>query len=188
MVKINFGSGTFPLDGWINVDLEASNKPDVVVDVGRPLPFAARTDDYIFCEDLIAYLGLDSVRVFLAECRRILKAQGAMRILTPDLAQLARSYCDEPGMLVDLWKRSTGIALATGTACEVVNRAYELAGHFQFDSPTLIALAGEAGFDATRVGYRKSRFGALAALDMRPPTESLSMYHELYPRPDAASR
>jgi len=104
-----------------------------------------------------------------------------MRVLTPDLAQLARWYCDAPAALVELWDRSVGVPLATGTACEVVNRAYELAGHFQFDSPTLLQLAREAGFEGARVGYRESACAELAGLDMRAPDASLSMYHELRP-------
>jgi hypothetical protein len=182
MVKMNFGSGPHPLRGWINVDLDASGRPDVVADLGRTLPFASASVDYIFSEDLLAYLGLDAVRVFLGECRRVVKPDGAMRVLTPDLAQLARWYCDQPAELVGLWNRSVGVPLATGSACEVMNRAYELAGHFQFDSATLIQLADAAGFEAIRVGYRQSRHEALGGLDLRPPGESLSMYHELYPR------
>jgi hypothetical protein len=62
-----------------------------------------------------------------------------------------------------------------------MNRAYELAGHFQFDSPTLLQLAREAGFEGVRVGYRESALAEFSELDMRPPAGSLSMYHELYP-------
>jgi len=184
MIKVNFGSGPFPLDGWINVDLDAACRPDLVADFGRPLPFAAGAVDFIFTEDTIACIGLDAARAFLRECRRILRPDGAMRVLTPDLAKLMRMYLEEPARLVDLWNRTVGVPVTTGTACEVVNLAMELAGRFQFDSSTLIGLARDAGFEAVRVGYRDSRFEALAALDMRLPDESVSMYHELYPGGD----
>ena len=182
MVNLNFGSGGFRLDGWINVDLDPLQRPDVVADFGRALPFATSAVDFIFSEDTIACMGLDPVRVFLAECRRILKPQGAMRLLTPDLAQLARMYLDDGASLVGLWNRTVGVPATTGTACEVFNLAMKVLSEFQFDSPTLIRLARDAGFDAVRVGYRESRFEPLAGLDLRPPHESVSMYHELYPR------
>ena len=182
MVRINFGSGPFRLDGWINVDLDAETRPDVVADLGRSAPFATGTVDFIFSEDFISMLGLSGVRLFLRECRRILKPQGAMRVLTPDLARLARMYLDDPARLVGLWNRTVGVPVTTGTACEVVNLAMELAGRFQYDSATLIQLAADAGFDAVRVGYRQSGFAAFADLDLRQPDESVSMYHELYPR------
>lgn len=182
MIKVNFGSGPHPLEGWINVDFDPSCRPDVIADFGQALPFPTGAVDFIFSEDTIAYLGLDGVRGFLAECRRILKPDGAMRVLTPDLAKLARMYVDDGAALVDLWNRSVGVPVTTGTACEVLNLAIELAGRFQFDSPTLMKLARDAGFEAVRVGYRESRFAQLAALDMRLPHETVSMYHELYPR------
>lgn len=182
MVRVNFGSGTFPLEGWINVDLDRTTRPTVVADLAKVAPFANGSVDYIFTEDFIACLGLPGMKVFLRECRRIIKPQGAMRVLTPDLARLTRMYLESPGALVDLWDRTVGVPVTTRTGCEVMNLAMELAGRFQYDSPTLVQLAGEAGFEAVRVQYRQSRYGPLADLDHRQPSESVSMYHELYPR------
>lgn len=182
MIKLNLGSGPFRLDGWINVDLDAATRPDLIVDLSRDLPFATASIDYIFSEDFIAALTLDGFRHFLAESRRILKPQGAMRVLTPDLARLVRMYLEAPTALVGLWDRTVGVPVTTRSGCEVINLAMELAGRFQYDSETLSALAHDAGFDAVRVDYRQSRFPVLAGLDYREPQESVSMYHELYPR------
>jgi SAM-dependent methyltransferase len=181
MVNVNFGSGPHRLDGWINVDLDPEGRPDVIADLGEALPFATGAVDFIFSEDTIAYLGLDAVRVFLAECRRVLKPDGAMRVLTPDLAKLARMYLDEPAALVALWDRTVGVPATTGTACEVFNHAMELAGNFHLDGPTLRQLAHAAGFTAVPVRYRESRYPALSGLDLRRPDDSVSMYHEFYP-------
>jgi hypothetical protein len=182
MIRVNFGSGPLRLPGWINVDLDASARPDVVADLSRGLPFPDAGVDYVFTEDFVASLGLAGFRDFLRECRRIVKPQGAVRVLTPDLARLARMYLEAPAALVSLWDRTVGVPVVTRSACEVVNLAMELAGRFQFDGPTLVALADEAGFDAERVSWRRSRFAELAGLDFRRPGESVSMYHELYPR------
>jgi hypothetical protein len=182
MIKLNFGSGPFRLDGWINVDLDAASRPDLVADLARDMPFPTASVDYIFTEDFIASLTLPGFRHFLAESRRILKPQGAMRVLTPDLARLVRMYLQAPAALVELWDRTVGVPVTTRSGCEVINLAMELAGRFQYDSETLIALASAAGFDAVRVDYRQSRHPALVGLDYREPHESVSMYHELYPR------
>ena len=181
MFKINFGSGPLRLDGWINVDLDRGARPDVVADLSRDMPFASASVDYIFTEDFIASLTLAGFRHFLRESRRILKPEGAMRVLTPDLSRLARMYLDSPDALVALWDRTVGVPVSTRSGCEVVNLAMELAGRFQYDSPTLVALAADAGFEAIRVDYRKSRHAALRELDYREPHESVSMYHELTP-------
>jgi len=181
MIKVNFGSGPFPHEGWINVDLDASCRPDVVADLGRGLPFGSATVDFVLCDHAISCIGLEATRSFLAECRRILKPDGAMRLLTPDLAELARLYLERPNRLVDLWNATVGVPLATGSACEVFNLALEIQCRFQFDEPTLAALAGEAGFDIAPVEFRRSRHPELAGLDVRPPDQSVTMSFELHP-------
>lgn len=181
MIKVNFGSGPFSHEGWINVDLDHSCRPDVVADLGRGLPFGSAAVDFVLCDHAISCIGLDATRLFLAECQRILKPNGVMRLLTPDLRELARLYLEQPQRLVDLWNATVGVPLTTGSACEVFNLALEIQCRFQFDGPTLIALAREAGFDAVPVEFRRSRHAELAGLDVRPPDQSVTMSYELVP-------
>jgi len=37
MLKVNLGSGTHKLDGWLNVDIAAADNPDLVADLTQPL-------------------------------------------------------------------------------------------------------------------------------------------------------
>ena len=92
MILVNFGSGPYPLDGWINVDLDPAGRPEVLADLGRPLPFADACADAIFSEDFVAQLEPDALRRFLAECRRMLKPAGTLRVLTPDLARFILGF------------------------------------------------------------------------------------------------
>ena len=41
MTLVNFGSGPYPLAGWINVDLDAAGRPEVVADLARAPPSIA---------------------------------------------------------------------------------------------------------------------------------------------------
>ena len=91
MTKINFGSGPYPISGWINVDIDSAGRPDVVADLGRPLPFATGVADFIHTEDFIAQLDPTPLLHFLRECRRILKPEGAMRVLTDPVAPKSRN-------------------------------------------------------------------------------------------------
>jgi O-antigen biosynthesis protein len=181
MTKINFGSGPYPMEGWINVDLDPSAKPQVVADLGRGLPFATGVADFIHTEDFIAQLDPLPLLSFLRECRRILKPDGAMRLLTPDLARFARMYLEEPDRLVRIWNTFIGVPLDTGTACEVLNLGMRLAGRFQYDFDSLSRLAAKAGFDTVAVAYNESRFEALRGLDLRRTDEAVSMYVECTP-------
>ncbi len=182
MTKINFGSGPYPLAGWINVDIDSAGRPDVVADLGRPLPFASGAADFIHTEDFLAQLDPIPLREFLRECRRILKPGGAMRVLTPDLARFARMYLEDPAHLVWIWNTFVGVPLETGTACEVLNLGMRLAGRFQYDLETFSRLATDAGLDTIRVAYNESRFEALRGLDLRRTDEAVSMYLECTPQ------
>ncbi|MFH0897534.1 MAG: methyltransferase domain-containing protein, partial [Candidatus Bathyarchaeota archaeon] len=91
-MKIHFGCGYHRLDGWINVDLDARCKPDVIADLRQDLPFKSRSIDYVHSEDFVDQLDLEKGYRFFRECDRILRESGAMRVLTPDLHQLAKRY------------------------------------------------------------------------------------------------
>ena len=182
MTLVNFGSGPRPLPGFVNVDLDPAGRPDVVADLSRGLPFADASVDAIFSEDCVAYLDVAELGGFLAECRRILKRDGVMRILTPDLARLARMYLEEPARLVRFWTSAVHVPLPHGTAADVVNLGMKLAGTWMYDEATFRHLAASAGFDTAVVAYGDSRHPALRGIDLRKPGEAVSMYLECTPR------
>jgi len=182
MIKINFGSGSYPLAGWVNVDLNLADRPQVVANLSRPLPFATACADFLHTEDFIAQLDPEPLRALLREWHRILKPEGALRVLTPDLARFVRLYLESPEQLIDIWNRSVGVPLPVNTGCSVVNLGMRLAGRFQYDRVTFTEIANSAGFDVEAVTYNQSRFEALRGNDLRRPGESVSMYLECTPR------
>jgi hypothetical protein len=182
MVLINLASGPHPLPGWINVDLDPAGA-QVVADFARTLPFGTARADFLHCEDFIAQLPPVAALAFLRECRRVVKSSGVLRLLTPDLAKLARMYLERPDDLVRIWTAFVGVPLVTGSACEVVNLGMQLAGKFQYDFATLAELAAQAGFDAVEVAYNRSAHAPLRGIDLRSPADAVSLYLECTPRP-----
>lgn len=178
MLKVNLGSGSYKLEGWLNVDIATEDKPDLVADLTQPLPFDSESVDYLHTEDFFAALTLDQAKDFLRECRRVLKPAGVMRLLTPDLEKFARSYLENPQWLVDVWSRFVGVPLKTGSACEVFNLGMQLAGRFQYDRSTLIQLAASCGLRAYEVAYNQSEYAPLRGIDLRRPEDAVSMYLE----------
>lgn len=181
MLKVNLGCGETQYDGWLNVDFDPACRPDMLVDLSKPLPFATGSADFLFSEDFLMQLDYEGARFFLAECRRVLKPKGVFRLLMPDLRKLVESYLHQPDWLVEIWDRFVGVPLASRSACEVVNQGIRLAGRFLFDKETLIAAAREVGLEAVEVGYRSSAYPELRELDLRKPQESVSMYFECHP-------
>lgn len=180
-VMINLGSGHWKFDGWVNVDLDLGSRPDVCVDLSRPLPFRSNCADFMNTEDFIDQLDLEHAALFLRECHRILKPQGVIRILTPDVEKLAHMYLHEPEALKTLWRDHVGVPLRYGTAAEILNEGMRFAGHtFLYDAETFSDLAASCGFHAKRVSYQSSEFPELCGLDLRSPDTAISLYHDCY--------
>lgn len=80
LVKLNLGCGTNKLDGWQNFDAE--------IDIARPLPFADASADRIFAEHVVEHVDYRQALAFFAECRRVLKPGGVIRIAVPSLENI----------------------------------------------------------------------------------------------------
>jgi SAM-dependent methyltransferase len=182
MTLVNFGSGPHRLPGFVNVVLDPASRPDVVADLSKGLPFADACADAIFTEDFVAQLEPDALGRFLAECRRMLKPHGTLRVLTPDLNRFMRLYLDEPERLMRFWNDAVGVPLPNQTAADVVNLGMKLAGRWQYDVETFARIASKAGLDTATARYNESRHPALCGIDLRRPDEAVSMYLECTPR------
>jgi hypothetical protein len=118
MIRVNFGSGPLRLPGWINVDLDASTRPDVVADLTRGLPFATGSVDYVFAEDFIA----TSARGFAASCASAAGSSNRRRrARARRTSRLARMYLKRPRRSSP-GSRSVGVPVAPDRG-EVVNLA-----------------------------------------------------------------
>lgn len=183
MRKLNCGSGSCPLPGWINIDLDASSGPDVVANLGERIPYEDASVDFIHSEDFVSCLPtLDHVRTFLREARRVLKPGGVMRMLIPSLERLVEAYQQRPDWLIEHWNRAVGLPLRPETAGHLFNLALKLNPGFMFDRATLVELLDESGFALREVGYNDSPHPELRGLDDRRPEQSISVYYECDPR------
>ncbi len=180
-VMINLGSGHWKLDGWVNVDLDADSRPDVCANLSGGLPFRDQCADFMHTEDFIDQLDLQHAGDFLRECHRVLKPGGVIRVLTPDVEQLARLYLHQPEALKALWQDHVGVPLSLGTAAEILNLGMRFAGHtFLYDAETFARLAADCGFRAERVSFQTSACPQLRGHDLRSPEKAISLYHDCY--------
>ena len=180
-IKINLGSGHWKFDNWVNVDLDFESAPDVCANLSGGLPFASGVASLMHTEDFIDQLELDQAAEFMRECHRILAPGGVLRVLTPDMHQLANLYLNDPSRLASMWKEFVGVPLALDTAGEIFNIGMRFAGHtFLYDEETFTALAASCGFEARRVEFQQSEIAALRGLDLRSPENAISMYFDCY--------
>jgi predicted SAM-dependent methyltransferase len=86
-MNIQFGSGSNILEGWLN--LQESNG-----DITKPLPFKNDSVDHVFTEHCVEHTTpLQGFR-FFKECHRILKPNGVLRVIVPDVKNIW-DKCDD---------------------------------------------------------------------------------------------
>lgn len=163
--RLHLGCGGHRLEGWINVDLEPPGT-DVAADCARPLPFPDASVAFVHCEDLLEHLDREAGARLLAECFRVLRPGGVLRVLTPDLASLVRRvYLDaEPGHLA--WCRAQ---LSAEGPCQALNMHLRMNGEhrFVYDEVELSSALARAGFRVERARWNQSKHPELRYLDLR---------------------
>jgi predicted SAM-dependent methyltransferase len=75
MRKLNLGCGSNILAGWENHDSD--------VDIRNPLPYEDESIDFIFIEHCVEHVTTPDAVRFFAECLRILKYEGTLRVAVP---------------------------------------------------------------------------------------------------------
>ncbi len=89
-LRLNLGSGTTPIPGFVNVDaLEDAPGVDVVADIGERLPFDDGAAELVYASHLLEHFATDRVPDLLAEWRRVLRPGGVLLIAVPDLEAIA---------------------------------------------------------------------------------------------------
>jgi len=92
MKLLNIGCGNHFHPAWINIDLVAQS-PDVIEsDLTRGLPLEDESMDAVYHSHVLEHLSPNDAEVFLRECQRVLKPGGVLRVVVPDLEDIARHY------------------------------------------------------------------------------------------------
>lgn len=115
MLKLNLGCGSHTPTGWTNVDyalgawlaklpvFSTINKifniinldwPDQIVlhDLRKKFPWADNSVNVVYSSHTLEHLSRTEGQIFLKECYRILKPNGIIRIVVPDLKAIVDEY------------------------------------------------------------------------------------------------
>jgi predicted SAM-dependent methyltransferase len=168
-MRLHMGSGPMAIEGWTNVDVAAYPGVDVVLDVREPWPFTGV--ELIFAEHFLEHLTLTEGLQFLRECRRVLHADGVLRLSTPNLDWVWLTHYKPPAELT----RDEQLL-----GCLEINRAFHGWGHrFLYNFRTLELALHAAGFaEVVSREYGASELDALRNLERH------ERHHDL---PDAPS-
>lgn len=155
-IRLHIGSGSHHLDGWINIDNLNYPGVDRVLDVRRGLPF--KNVQCIYAEHFLEHLTLPEGLAFLAACRGALRADGVLRLSTPNLDWVWATHYVVDG------NRDRQERLAD---CFRANRAFRGWGHqFLYNEAMVAGSLRASGFaDIETCRYGSSRHPFLVGVE-----------------------
>lgn len=96
---LNIGCGATAHPDWLNLDMVALHPLAVVCDLRRGLPLAANAADACYSSHVLEHLTRAEADPFIAEQFRVLRPNGVIRVVVPDLEVMCRDYLDHLGAL-----------------------------------------------------------------------------------------
>jgi predicted SAM-dependent methyltransferase len=164
-LRINMGSSSARIDGWINVDLLGDPEGVAIrFDGAQPWPLPDGCAEAVNSEHFLEHLAPEDAPRYFAQAFRVLRPGGVIRTSTPDLEGLAAVYAtrDEEALATH---REHGYT-ARDHADLVNNYVYSWGHRHIYDFASLEALLRDAGFaDIERAAFGQSNHAILRGID-----------------------
>lgn len=90
--KLNLGCGRRFHPAWTNVDFTATGAGVISADLNRGIPFPDESFDVVYHSHLLEHIVQDKAADFILECYRVLRFDGVIRVVVPDLEAIVRNY------------------------------------------------------------------------------------------------
>jgi len=91
-VLVNIGCGATWHPSWTNLDVRPLDPCVRSWDVSHGLPFGNEEVDACYASHLLEHLAPDQAEALMAECLRVLRRGGVIRLAVPDLEGITREY------------------------------------------------------------------------------------------------
>jgi hypothetical protein len=89
-LKLYVGSRNYKPDGYVTVDIDPANKPDIVADITNMTSVADASCDEVVAGHVLEHIEWPDSFAAIAEFARVLKPGGVVKIAVPDMASLMR--------------------------------------------------------------------------------------------------
>lgn len=175
-ILLHIGCGELVQPGWVNVDFEA--RPGVLYfNMLNPFPIEDGTVAQIHAEHFLEHLEYDDAVRFLSECHRVLKTQGRMRIVVPDVEKYMRAYVTNDEAFFERLNALGGASEPLPTKAAICNQMFRMGGdhRFAWDFETLEHVARQVGFSSIKKSHHNDSDvpNCIDAQDWWRPFESL---------------
>lgn len=89
---LNIGCGSRFNRDWVNIDIQPMDNSITPYDILNGLSFDDDYFDVVYHSHIIEHIQKNKAQDFFDDCYRVLKAGGIMRVVAPDLEQIAKTY------------------------------------------------------------------------------------------------
>jgi predicted SAM-dependent methyltransferase len=89
---LNVGCGKKFHPTWTNVDMASSSPHVEAHNLLNGFPYPDARFDVVYHSQVLEHIPKDKAAGFLRECRRVLRPGGVLRVVVPDLENIAREY------------------------------------------------------------------------------------------------
>lgn len=89
---LNLGCGGRYHADWINVDFRSTAPGVIAHDLTQKLPFPDESFNFVYHSHVLEHFSKKEAPIFLRECYRVLSRGGIIRVVVPDLEQIAKLY------------------------------------------------------------------------------------------------
>ena len=91
-VLLNLGCGNSYHSDWVNLDLLPQSPEVTQADISKGIPYPNASVDVVYHSHLLEHLNRPDSKQLIADCFRVLKPGGTLRVAVPDLEQIAKQY------------------------------------------------------------------------------------------------
>ncbi len=92
MRMLNLGCGATFHEDWVNIDFTDHGGKVLAYDLRLGIPFADASFDVVYHSHVLEHMPKAWGEFFLQECYRVLRPGGLLRVVVPDLENIARAY------------------------------------------------------------------------------------------------
>lgn len=92
MKYLNVGCGNSYHKDWVNIDIKSSSPLVREFDIRKGLPYESNHFEAVYASHVLEHMTLQEAENLISEMRRVLKENGIIRIVVPDLEQIIREY------------------------------------------------------------------------------------------------
>ncbi len=95
MAKLNYlnvGCGSKFHKDWVNVDMTPNSTDVIVANLLNGIPFPDESFDVVYHSQVLEHIPKEKACNFIKECFRVLKPEGIIRVVVPDLENIVNEY------------------------------------------------------------------------------------------------